>query len=193
MAAVNLAASLLVVAAIRLMVAGRELGRVIANLCRRVGYDLPAFGTWFANWVSRYCCGPTLANRLAALGGALVEAFDEGNGNHRGETQMAVKTAAKAKKGSHIVPLADRVVVKRAEAESKTSGGIVLPDTARDKPQKGEVVAIGDGHVKSDGTKVPLTVKEGDRVIFSSYAGEEITIADQELLLLRESDILATF
>ena len=106
---------------------------------------------------------------------------------------MAVKTAPKTKKASHIVPLGDRVVVKRAEAETKTSGGIVLPDTARDKPQKGEVVAVGDGHVKRDGTKSPLTVREGDRVIFSSYAGEEISIGDQELLLLRESDILATF
>ena len=99
------------------------------------------------------------------------------------------KVATKTK----IVPLGDRVVVRRAEAESTTSGGIVLPDSARDKPQRGEVVAIGDGHVKKDGTKTPLTVKAGDRVIFSSYAGDDITIDDDEYLLLRESDILATF
>lgn len=99
------------------------------------------------------------------------------------------KTAAKLK----IVPLGDRVVVRRAEAESTTSGGIVLPDSARDKPQRGEVVAIGDGHVKKDGTKTPLTVKAGDKVIFSSYAGDDIAIGDDEYLLLRESDILATF
>ncbi|MGC1274751.1 MAG: co-chaperone GroES [Planctomycetaceae bacterium] len=99
------------------------------------------------------------------------------------------KTAAKLK----IVPLGDRVVVRRAEAESTTSGGIVLPDSARDKPQRGEVVAIGDGHVKKDGTKTPLTVKAGDTVIFSSYAGDDIAIGDDEYLLLRESDILATF
>ncbi len=92
----------------------------------------------------------------------------------------------------NIAPLGDRVVLKRAEAESTTAGGIVLPDAAKDKPQRGEVVAVGDGHVKDDGTKVPLTVKEGDTVIFSSYAGDEITIGDDELLLLRESDILAT-
>jgi chaperonin GroES len=100
-----------------------------------------------------------------------------------------------AKKGSSIklVPLGDRVVLKRAEAENKTAGGIVLPDTARDKPQRGEVVAIGDGHVKSDGSRVPLTVKEGDRVIFSSYAGDEIKVGEEEYLLLRESDILATY
>ena len=93
----------------------------------------------------------------------------------------------------NIAPLGDRVVLKRAEAEEKTAGGIVLPDAAKDKPQRGEVVAVGDGHVKDDGTKVPLTVKEGDQVIFSSYAGDEITIGDEEMLLLRESDILATF
>ena len=92
----------------------------------------------------------------------------------------------------NIAPLGDRVVLKRAEAEETTAGGIVLPDAAKDKPQRGEVLAVGDGHVKDDGTKVPLTVKEGDTVIFSSYAGDEITVGDEDLLLLRESDILAT-
>lgn len=101
------------------------------------------------------------------------------------------KTATKS--ATKIVPLGERVVVKRAEAESTTSGGIVLPDSARDKPQRGEVIAVGDGHVKNDGTKVPLTVKEGDRVIFSPYGGEEIEVGDEKLLLLRESDILATY
>ncbi len=104
-----------------------------------------------------------------------------------------------AKKGSkssgtaRLVPLGDRVVLKRAEAEDTTAGGIVLPDTAKNKPQKGEVVAIGDGHVKNDGTRVPLTVKEGDRVIFSPYGGEEVSIGDEEYMLLRESDILAVY
>lgn len=101
------------------------------------------------------------------------------------------KTATK--KATKIVPLGERVVVKRAEAESTTSGGIVLPDSARDKPQRGEVIAVGDGHVKSDGAKVPLTVKAGDRVIFTPYGGEEIEVGDEKLLLLRESDILATY
>ncbi len=104
---------------------------------------------------------------------------------------MAAK--AKAKSAMKIVPLGDRVVLKRASAETTTVGGIVLPDSAQDKPQRGEVVAIGDGHAKDDGTKLPLTVKEGDRVIFNSYAGEEINVGDEEYLLLRESDILATF
>jgi chaperonin GroES len=97
------------------------------------------------------------------------------------------------KQGINIVPLGDRVVVRRESAEETTAGGIVLPDAAQDKPQRGEVVAVGDGYVKSDGEKIALTVQDGDKVIFSSYAGEEIQIGDEELLLLRESDILATF
>ncbi len=100
---------------------------------------------------------------------------------------MAANTAVK------IVPLGDKVVVRRQEAETTTSGGIVLPDSAQDKPQRGEVIAVGDGHVKNDGTKLPLTVKEGDRVIFSAYGGDEIKLGDEEYLLLRESDILATY
>jgi chaperonin GroES len=103
------------------------------------------------------------------------------------------KKAAAGKDGIRIVPLGDKVVIKRQEAESKTAGGIVLPDSAKDKPQKGKVIAIGDGHTKDDGSKVPLTVKEGDQVIFSSYAGDEISVGDDDYLLLRESDILATY
>jgi chaperonin GroES len=103
-----------------------------------------------------------------------------------------------AKKGSSsgaakIIPLYDRVVLKRDDAESKTAGGIVLPDTAKDKPQKGTVISVGDGHVSKDGKRNPLTLKVGDRVIFSSYAGDEISIGDDDYLLLRESDVLAVF
>ncbi len=100
-----------------------------------------------------------------------------------------------AKKSSaiKIVPLGDKVVIKRQAAEAKTAGGIVLPDSAKDKPQRGEVIAIGEGHVKSNGQKAPLTVKAGDQVIFSSYAGDEIKVGDEEYLLMRESDILATY
>ena len=103
---------------------------------------------------------------------------------------MAKKASTK---GIKIVPLGDRVVLKRADAEATTKGGIVLPDTAKDKPQKGEVIAIGSGHVKNDGTRVPLTVKEGDSVIFSPYGGDEITVGEEEYLLLRESEILAVY
>lgn len=102
---------------------------------------------------------------------------------------MAKKAAAS---GTRIVPLGDRVVLKRAEAEETTAGGILLPDAAKQKPQRGEVVAVGDGHVNSSGERIPLTLKEGDRVIFSSYAGDEISVGDETYLLMRESDILAT-
>jgi len=110
---------------------------------------------------------------------------------------MAKKASKKASKkarsgGIRIVPLGDRVVLKRAEAKEITDGGIVLPDSAKDKPQRGEVVAVGDGHVNDKGNRIALTVREGDRVIFSSYAGDEISVGDEDYLLLRESDILAT-
>lgn len=103
------------------------------------------------------------------------------------------KKGSKDENGMKIVPLYDRIVLKRQEAESKTAGGIVLPDTAKDKPQKGTVVSVGDGHVSKDGKRHPLTLKAGDRVIFSSYAGDEISVGDEEYLLLRESDVLAVF
>ena len=101
------------------------------------------------------------------------------------------KSAGKSKM-EKLVPLGDRVVLKRAEAETTTLGGIVLPDSAKDKPQRGEVLAVGEGYVRRDGTKVALTVKAGDQVLFSSYAGDEIKVGDETYLLLRESDILAT-
>ena len=89
-------------------------------------------------------------------------------------------------------PLGDRVVVEREEAKGTTAGGIVLPDTAKDKPQKGKVVAVGDGRVAKDGKKRPLQVKIGDSVLFTSYAGEEFKIeGDKKVLLMREDDILA--
>jgi chaperonin GroES len=94
---------------------------------------------------------------------------------------MAKKAAAG---GIRIVPLGDRVVLKRAEAEEKTAGGILLPDAAKGKPQRGEVVSVGDGHVNDKGERVPLTVKEGDKVVFSSYAGDEITVGDETYLLM---------
>jgi chaperonin GroES len=109
-----------------------------------------------------------------------------------------LRSSSMAKKGgkdesSRIIPLYDRVVLKREEALSKTAGGIVLPDTAKDKPQKGTVISVGDGHVSKDGKRNPLTLKPGDRVIFSSYAGDEISIGEEDYLLLRESDVLAVY
>lgn len=88
-------------------------------------------------------------------------------------------------------PLGDRVVVKVIEEEERTKGGIILPDTAKEKPQQGEVLAVGTGRILENGQKVPLEVKEGDRVIFSKYAGTEVKLDDEELLILSERDILA--
>ncbi|HET6422395.1 MAG TPA: co-chaperone GroES [Planctomycetaceae bacterium] len=103
------------------------------------------------------------------------------------------KKADKASVDLKLVPLADRVVVKRAAAETKTVGGIVLPDSATDKPQRGEVLAVGEGHVKNNGLKVALTVRPGDLVVFSSYAGDEFKVNEETYLLMRESDILAVY
>ncbi|MDL1973009.1 MAG: co-chaperone GroES [Deltaproteobacteria bacterium] len=89
-----------------------------------------------------------------------------------------------------IKPLADRVLVKRIEEEAKTKGGIIIPDTAKEKPIKGEVIAVGEGKILENGKKVPLSVKAGDKVIFSKYAGTEIKIEDVEHLIMREDDIL---
>jgi chaperonin GroES len=91
-----------------------------------------------------------------------------------------------------LQPLGDRVVVEREQATEKTAGGIVLPDTAKDKPQKGKVLAVGDGRITKDGKRRPLQVKVGDQVLFTSYAGDEFKIdGDQKVLLMREDDILA--
>lgn len=90
-----------------------------------------------------------------------------------------------------IQPLGDRVLIKRLEAEEKTKGGIVLPDTAKEKPQKGEVVAVGKGKVLESGKVEPLEVKKGDKVLFGKYAGNEIAYKEDEYLILREEDILA--
>ncbi len=93
--------------------------------------------------------------------------------------------------GMKLEPLGDRVVIRRDESEEKTAGGLYLPDSAKDKPARGVVVSIGDGRLLDDGTRSSFTVKEGDRVLFLSYAGEEFKFGDNEFLLMRESDILA--
>lgn len=88
-------------------------------------------------------------------------------------------------------PLHDRVVVKRVDEEQKTAGGIIIPDTAKEKPQQGKVTAVGRGRILEDGKVVPLVVKAGDLVLFSKYAGNEIKIDGEEHLIMREDDILA--
>ena len=89
-----------------------------------------------------------------------------------------------------IRPLQDRVMVKRLEEETKTAGGIIIPDTAKEKPQKGEIVAAGPGKKSEDGKLMPLDVKAGDKVLFSKYAGTEIKVEGEELLIMREDDIM---
>ncbi|WP_199288385.1 co-chaperone GroES [Hyphobacterium indicum] len=87
-------------------------------------------------------------------------------------------------------PLHDRVLVKRVEEESKTKGGIIIPDTAKEKPQEGEIVAIGGGAIKDDGSVRPLDVKVGDRILFGKWSGTEVTLNGDELIIMKESDIL---
>jgi chaperonin GroES len=92
---------------------------------------------------------------------------------------------------SKLEPLGDRVVIKPIPREDVTKGGIFLPDTAKEKPQEGEVVAVGPGKLGDDGKRVAMDVKKGDRVIYARYAGTELKEDDEELIILRESDILA--
>ncbi len=99
---------------------------------------------------------------------------------------MAVK-----KKGLKLQPLGERVVVERDESEEKTAGGIVLPDTAKDKPARGKIISVGNGRLLDNGSRSTPQVKVGDRVVFSSYAGEMFKAEERELLLMREDDILA--
>jgi len=90
-----------------------------------------------------------------------------------------------------IRPLADKVLVKRLEAENKTTGGIVLPDTAKEKPQKGKVVSVGEGKLLDDGTRQKMQVKAGDTILFTSYAGTEVKISSTEYLIMDQGDIMA--
>jgi len=107
---------------------------------------------------------------------------------------MSTATAKPKKKSTSdfkLQPLGDRVVVEREESETRTAGGIVLPDSAKNKPTRGTVISVGDGRLLDDGSRSKLQVKAGDRILFSSYAGDEFKIGDRELLLMREDDILA--
>ena len=92
---------------------------------------------------------------------------------------------------ANFVPLGERVVVQPIELDQQTKGGIYLPDTAKEKPQEGEVVAVGPGRVSDDGKRIPMELSKGDRVIYSKFAGTEYKDGDDEYLILRESDILA--
>jgi chaperonin GroES len=90
-----------------------------------------------------------------------------------------------------VRPLHDRLIVKRLEEEEKTKGGIIIPDTAKEKPVEGKVIAVGEGKIKEDGTKIPMEMKKGDRILFAKYAGTEVKIGDEEHLIMKEDDVLA--
>jgi chaperonin GroES len=92
-----------------------------------------------------------------------------------------------------IRPLHDRVIIKRLDTEEQMRGGIIIPDTAKEKPQQGEVIAAGEGKFREDGTRQPLDVKAGDRVLFGKYSGSEVKIDDEEYLIMREDEILGVF
>jgi len=128
--------------------------------------------------------------KAPASGGVRVlSAFGDGQcfGRDNGEVRQL------RERGSmNLKPLGDRVVIEREEAKGTTAGGIVLPDTAKDRPQKGKVLAIGEGRVTKDGKRRDLQVKVGDTVLFTSYAGDEFKVeGDKKVLLMREDDILA--
>jgi chaperonin GroES len=99
--------------------------------------------------------------------------------------------SAKAKTTSKLEPLGDRVVIKPAKREEMTKTGLVLPETAKEKPQEGEVVAVGPGKMTDDGERIAMDVKVGDVVVYAKYAGTEFKLDDEELIIVRESDILA--
>jgi chaperonin GroES len=90
-----------------------------------------------------------------------------------------------------VRPLHDRLIVKRLEEEEKTKGGIIIPDTAKEKPIEGKVMAAGEGRIKKDGKKIPMEVKKGDRILFAKYGGTEVKIDGEEHLMMREDDVLA--
>lgn len=104
---------------------------------------------------------------------------------------MATLTKKKSSSSIKLQPLGDRLVVRREDSEDRTEGGIYLPESAKNKPTRGTVVSVGDGRLLEDGTRAPLQVKAGDRVLFTSYAGEAIEIGDEEVLLMGESEVLA--
>jgi len=117
-----------------------------------------------------------------------------GSATHTDNLQTILKVMdlnGKEQRPMKIRPLSDKVLVERVEAEAKTAGGIVLPDTAKEKPQKGKIVAVGEGKLLEDGTRKHVQVKKGDLVLFTSYAGTEIKVDGKEYLIMDESDIMA--
>ena len=104
---------------------------------------------------------------------------------------MSTGTKKKSSKKIQLQPLGDRVVIEREASEERTAGGIVLPDTAKEKPKRGTVLGVGDGKLLDTGERKPLQIKKGDKVLFTSYAGTEIKVSGEEMIIMDEGDILA--
>jgi chaperonin GroES len=108
---------------------------------------------------------------------------------------MIIYLAENLREGRYVLmkvrPLHDRLIIQRLEEEEKTKGGIIIPDTAKEKPIEGKVIAVGAGRIKKDGTKIPLEVKKGNRVLYAKYGGTEVKIDGEEYLIMKEDDILA--
>ena len=104
---------------------------------------------------------------------------------------MATKTESRTEKAPGVRPLGDKVLIRRLEATERSKGGIVIPDTAKEKPREGRVVAVGTGRRLDDGSRVDFQVQKGDRVLFSSYAGTEVKLEGQEFVIMGEDDVLA--
>jgi chaperonin GroES len=119
------------------------------------------------------------ANNLYIHASTLTMRVPKHRNNSKGESHMKVK------------PLGDRVLLKRVEAEEEVRGGIIIPDTAKEKPQEAEVVSVGDGKMDEDGKRLPMTVKKGDRILIGKYTGQDIKINDEEHTIVREDEILA--
>jgi chaperonin GroES len=150
------------------------------------------FFTGFAVW--RGIC---LTVRLVLFLANMAEEFlfnSKPTRNVQGSCQsMATATKSKSKKKLGVEPIGDRILVARDSSEETTSGGIVLPDSAQDKPSQGTVLALGSGRLLADGTRCGFTVKVGDKILFTSYGPEELSFGDDEYLLMREDDVLAVF
>jgi chaperonin GroES len=103
---------------------------------------------------------------------------------------VSIRTTKKERENMKIRPLQDRILVQRVEEETTTKGGIIIPDTAKEKPVEGKVMAVGKGRVGDDGKVIPLDVKKGDRILFGKYGGTEVKLSGEEYLIMREDDVL---
>ena len=133
-------------------------------------------------------------DRLRRLQALVIDESTKNEGGVRGTppfSNVEHKTHTQEETNVNIRPLHDRVVVQRVEAEEQVRGGIIIPDTAKEKPQEAQVVAVGPGKINEDGSRAPMDVKEGDRILIGKYSGSEIKLGEDDYVILREDEILA--